>query len=205
MDSFRSVIAACAVFAVMMPFFAGCGDSSVSDLASSVKESVSQGVDKVKGSASDAADSVQEAAVDLQGTVGEALNLAGKLELTLDEPIQTEACYARWISPHQGRPAVLQLQSYRSADQETFPAVMVHAKVRGGDLPSMVGQTVAAEMFVQKEADGAVWSTSSELVQMKINSFQEDVLSGEFVGGAVSGPGGAGSHVAAGVFEAVLQ
>lgn len=177
----------------------GCG-KKVSDLASSLKETASS----VAGKAEEAAKNVAQSAQNITGKAGEALDLAGSMELTLDAPLRTSGCYAKFIVSQAGRGNVLQLQSYRDASQESFPSAMIRAPVSAAKLAELQGQTVAAQLYVQAKEEGPAWSTQQELVQLKITAVDEKTVSAELVSGTLQNAASGASQPVKGVFKGVL-
>lgn len=177
-------------------WFTGCG-KKVSDIASSIK-------DKAADMAGKAKDAAQDAAQNVTGKATEALNLAGSMDLTVDAPLKTDACYVKFIPAKTGRPSVLQLQSYRDAKQESFPAALLRAQVSAADLAQLNGQTVPAELFVQGQEDGPTWSTTTDLVQLKITALDDKNLSAELVAGSLLNANTGASQAVKGVFKGVL-
>lgn len=176
-----------------------CSKTEVSDLVGKVKQTASEGSDKVKQAVSeqigDAADNVQE-----------QLNLAGSIELTLDTPVATQACYAQFIRQGSGRPNVLQLQSYRSAENESFPSVFLQAQVQADSANELVGQIVSARLFVQPQTDGPLWySAIGNPVELKVVSVEESLLTAELAGGSLRSTAGGADVAASGTFSGVFD
>jgi hypothetical protein len=178
----------------------GCGGKSVSDIAGDIKKAATQTADKAK----ETAQSITPSAQSVTTKAAEAVALAGSMELTLDAPLKTGACYAQWLSLPGGRPSVLQLQSYREAAQESFPSAFVRAQVSAGTVAKLKGQTVPAELFVQPQKDGPTWSTRGELVQLKIVSVEAKTLTAEIVGGALSNDATGVTQTVKGTLQGVL-
>jgi hypothetical protein len=81
---------------------------------------------------------------------------------------------------------VLQLRSYRSVDQESFPSVLLHAQVSAASAQELVGQVVSARLFVQREQNGPIWySVDGSPVEVKIASVAEQMLTAELVAGTL--------------------
>lgn len=176
----------------------GCNRADVSDLVDKVKQTASEGTEKVR-------ETVSEQVGDAAGDVQEQLQLAGSIELQLDQPLQTGACYARFVRQGSGRPNVLQMQSYRSADKESFPSVLLHAQVSAASAEELVGQVASARLFVQPQQNGPLWySAIGAPVEVKIVSIEEQMLTAEIVGGTLASTA-SGEVGVTGTFEAVLQ
>ena len=151
------------------------------------KEDLTGALDKAKNAVTDNAAKAKQAVQDKMATttekVQEKLNLAGSIELTAGEPIKTDACYVRWIPQGSGRPTVLQLQSYSEADRETFPSVFLQAPVQANSITELIGEPIAARLFVQREAEGPVlFSDVSTPVELKITAVQDQTVSAELTG-----------------------
>ena len=192
-------LAALTLFAAAL-WFTGCG-KKVSDIASSIKDTAAD----MAGKAKDAAQDATQAAQNMTGKARAALDLAGSMDLTLDAPLKANACYVKFIPSKTGRPSVLQLQSYRDAKQESFPAAFVRAQVSAANLTQLNGQTVPAELFVQGQQDGPTWSTNKELVQLKIMLSDEKNFSAEVVAGSLFNSNTGVSQAVKGVFKGALQ
>ncbi|MDA1048885.1 MAG: hypothetical protein O3C40_00180 [Planctomycetota bacterium] len=144
------------------------------------KEDLTGAFDKAKNAVADTSQAVQDKMETTTDQVQEKLNLAGSIELTAGEPIKTDACYVRFMPQGAGRPAVLQLQSYRDADRESFPSVFLQAQVQANSLAELVGEPLSARMFVQREAQGPVlFSEISTPIEFKITSIEEQLVSAE--------------------------
>lgn len=158
---------------------AGCGDTNISEITSTIKDTASQGASQVTEKVKEATATASKSVT----TVTETLELAGSMELSVNAPMKTGGCYVHLIESPSGRPTILQMQSYKSKDQESFPSVFIRAEVPTGSASTLAGQTVAADMFVLAAADGPLWFSRKAPVQLKIASVQEKVVSAEIVGG----------------------
>jgi hypothetical protein len=170
---------------------------------------MSELVDKVKKTASDGTERVQQAVSDTvsdtSGDIQETLKLAGRMELQLDAPVSTDACYARFITQPNGRPSAFQLRSYRSADKETFPSVFLQAQVQAKTPGELIGQVVSARLFVQSEQSGAVfYAPHAAPVELKIVSIKEGMVDAELVGGSLVSTSGGEVNVT-GSFQGVIS
>ncbi|NLF70643.1 MAG: hypothetical protein GX575_16550 [Candidatus Anammoximicrobium sp.] len=183
---------------------AGCG-KSVSDIASSVKDAASQGVQSVKDTAQQMSQDVAGTARGMTDKAAQGLALAGSMQLTLDQPLQVSACYASFSPFPSAGAGVLQLQSYRDAQQESFPSVFVRASCSSAALAELTGQTLAAQMFVQPQQNGPVWSAIAEPVQLKITAVDKTELKAEIVGGSLANSGTGAAQAVTGTFQGVLQ
>jgi hypothetical protein len=130
----------------------------------------------------------------------------GSLELTLDGPIKTRACYATLILSHSTRPAVLQLTSYENESAETFPSVMIRAEVVAAAPADLRGQSVVAQLFAQTTKDGPIRHTErGGGVELKIVEVSSDTITGEIVMGSVANTDTGQSIDITGKFTAILR
>ncbi len=183
---------------------AGCG-KSVSDLASSVKDAASEGMQSVKDKAQQVGQDVADKARGMTDKAAETLEMAGTMQLKIDQPLQVSACYASFSRVQAAGVGVLQLQSYRDAPQEAFPSVFVRASCSSATLADLAGQTLAAQMFVQAQENGPVWSATDQPVQLKITAVEEKQLKAEIVSGSLAHSGTGATQAVSGTFEGVLQ
>ncbi len=189
---------------VLVPVVAGCGGKSVSDLASSVKDAASQGVQSVKDKAQEVSQDVAGAARGMTDTAAEAVELSGTMKLTIDQPLEVSACYVSFSHLQAAGAGVLQLQSYRDAQQESFPSVFVRAPCSAGTLAELTGQTIGAQMFVQPQQNGPLWTATAQPVQLKITSIEGKLLKAELAGGSLTHSVTGASQAVTGTFEGVL-
>lgn len=178
----------------------GCGTKNLSELAGDAKKAATDAA----GQAGEAAKGLTQSAQKVTTKAAETMELAGSMELTLDQPYKTSACYVKFMAFKSGRPSILQLQSYREAGQEGFPSAFVRAEVSAGTLAELVGQTVGAQAFVQPQADGPTWAPQPALVQLKILAVDAKTLTAEIVGGALVHSGTAAAQPVKGVLKGVL-
>jgi hypothetical protein len=184
---------------------AGCGGKSVSELASSVKDAASQGVQSVKDTAQQVSKDVTGAAQGVTDKASQAVQMAGTMKLKIDQPVETPACYVSFSHLQAAGAGVLQLQSYRDAETESFPSVFVRAQCSAGTLAELAGQTVAAQMFVQPQQNGPLWTATAQPVQLKITAIQDKLVKAEIVGGNLAHSGTGATQAVTGAFEGVLQ
>lgn len=186
----------------------GCGGKSVSEIAGSIRDAARQGADQVTKSVGEAAGQVQQEitqkAENVTDAAGGELGLAGKIELTVDAPLQTKACFARFIPSQVGRPSILQLQSYRDSQRESFPSVFARAQIPTGGLAELKGQTVAAQLFLQSESNGPTWYSKSAPVQLKITAIDSKLLTAEIAGGALYNTASGATQAVKGTFQGAL-
>lgn len=172
-------LGACGVGLVTL--FAGCGQD-LGDIASSVRDTASQGVDRAR----QMADGAAETARDTGSRLAETAGMAGHFDLEVGEPLKTSACYVQLITLGPDRPSVLQLQSYRDAERESFPSVFFRAKVAEADYSGLVGQTIDGQLFVKFQSDTPTFSTQDGPVQVRIDTIEEQQLTGQIVAGSLT-------------------
>jgi hypothetical protein len=189
---------------VLVSVATGCGGKSVSDLASSVKDAASQGVQSVKDTAQQVSKDVAGTAQGVTDKASQALELAGSMKLTIDQPLEIPACYASFSHLQAAGAGVLQLQSYRDAQQESYPSVFVRAPCSASTLAELAGQTIGAQMFVQPQQNGPLWTATAQPVQLKITAVEGKILKAELAGGSLTQSATGASQVVTGVFEGVL-
>ncbi len=183
------------ILALLVPLVAACSKEKLGEFADKAKQAVSEGADKVKEKAGVVSD-----------TAKEQLALAGSCQVALDTPITTTACYFTFLPQGSGRPSVLQLRSYRDASQESFPSIMLQSQVKAGGLSELVGQTVSAQLFVQKAQDAPVWfCPTGAHVDLKVVSVDDKQLNAEIVGGSVRNSQTGGDQSVTGKFSGVPQ
>jgi hypothetical protein len=189
---------------VLVSVAAGCGGKSVSDLASSVKDAASQGVQSVKDTAQQVSQDVTGAAQGVTDKASQAVEMAGTMKLTIDQPLEISACYASFSHLQAAGAGVLQLQSYRDAQQESFPSVFVRAQCSAATLAELAGQTIGAQMFVQPQQNGPLWIATAQPVQLKITAVDGKSLKAELAGGSLTHSVTGASQAVTGAFEGVL-
>lgn len=167
-------------FGVVM-LFGGCGQD-LGDIASSVRDTASQGVDRAR----QMADGAIETARDTGSQLAETAGMAGHFDLEVGEPLKTSACYVQLITLGPERPSVLQLQSYRDAERESFPSVFFRAEVTEADFSGLVGQTIDGQLFVKFQPDAPTFSTRGGPVQVRIEAIEEQQLTGEIIAGSLT-------------------
>ena len=176
----------------------GCNKGDVTDLVDKVKQTASESTEKVK-------EAVSEQVGNATGEMQEQLQLAGSIELQLDQMLSTQACYVQFLQQGSGRPNVLQLQSYRSAEDESFPSVFLRAQVSATSAQELVGQVAAARLFVQPQQDGPTWySAVGSPVEVQVVSIDDQMLTAELVGGTLENTAHAETGVT-GTFQAVFR
>jgi len=126
------------------------------------------------------------------------------MKLTIDQPLQISACYASFSHLKAAGSGVLQLQSYRDAQHESFPSVLVRAQCSAGTLAELTGQTLGAQMFVQSQQNGPLWTATAQPVQLKITAIEGKLLKAEIAGGSLTQSATGASQPVTGAFEGVL-
>lgn len=184
----------------------GCSKEKLDELVEKSKQQIDQGVQKAQESINDNVAKAQEGATQAAGTAQEKLQLAGSITLGADGTFKTNGCYARFVAPTAGRPAVLRIQSYRDAASEDYPSVFLRATVTATQPSELVGQTIPAQMFAQAQSGGPVWfADATAPVQLKVVSVDGGKIVAEVAGGALLHSEGGQAVAAAGKLEGVLQ
>lgn len=159
----------------IVAILAGCSKEKLGELYDKTKQKVSEGTQQVQ-------QSVQSAT----GAAKEQLSLAGTAELQLDAAVATSGCYAYFVPGVSGRPNLLQLRSYRDPEHESFPSMMLQAQVAAAGLSELTGQVVAAQLFVQKDANSPVFYTApGSHVELKLVSTDDKLLTAEIISGGL--------------------
>jgi hypothetical protein len=154
----------------------GCSKEDLTGALDKAKNAVSENATKAK-------DAVQAKMESTTEKVQEQLSLAGSIELTAGDVVKTDACYVSLIPQGAGRPTVLQLQSYRDAERESFPSVFLQAHVQANSITELVGEPLAARLFVQREAEGPMLFTDIDApVELKITAIENQVVSAQLTG-----------------------
>jgi hypothetical protein len=165
----------------------GCSKEKLNELVDQAKEKAAAGVDQASQAIQEKAKEATQAASAAGSSAQEQLGLAGSMAFTLDAPVTTKGCYVSFIAGRGGRPSVLQLRSYRAADQEAFPSALVQSQVEAASLNELAGQTLQAQSFVQAEESGPVWHTAgSEGVQLTIKAIADKQVVAELSGDAIN-------------------
>ena len=138
--------------------------------------------------------------------VQEALQIAGKITLTLDSPFETKACYARFVQQGSQRPTVFELRSYSSPEREEFHSVFFHSQIRAKTAADLSGQVVSGRLFIQLVANGPTWySVAGSPVELRITSIEDKSLTAEIVSGSLQNTQTGASIDVTGSFDAVQQ
>lgn len=183
----------------------GCGDKNVTELVSQVKQSATETVSNVKESATQVTENVTQSVQENVTKVTETVAANGKMNLKVNTDISVGACYTFFVPPNGGRPAVLQLKSFKDTEQETFPSVFCQAQVKADTVAALVGQTVSAQLFVKPSADAPTWySTTSAPVELQIASITEGKMQANVVSGSLRNAGDDSTAPVTGSMEAVV-
>ncbi|MDP6467838.1 MAG: hypothetical protein QF918_08870 [Pirellulaceae bacterium] len=175
----------------------GCDNAKLKSLADKARNAATKGTESIKEKVTDQVDSAST-------EVQETLQMAGEITLTLDSPIETNACYARFVEQGSKRPTVFELRSYSSPDKEEFPAVFFHSQIRATTAAELSGQVVSGRLFVQPVADGPTWySLASSPVELRITSIEDRLLTAEIVSASLQNTQTGASTDVTGSFNAV--
>ncbi len=127
--------------------------------------------------------------------VKQQVGTAGSIELDLGGPVATKGCYARLL-PISGRPTILQVTSYADADSESYPSFFLRAEAPSAEPGALVGVSLPVEMYLQSEADGAIWhSKPDEPAQIVVRSAAADDFAADLQGVLVNTATGAQLNV----------
>ena len=190
----RSQSVAISLF-VLLVVLCACSREKLNELVDKTKQKVSEGADQIKHGVGAAAD-----------TAKEQLNLAGKAQIQLDTPVETSGCYATFTTLGEKRGSMLQIRSYSSPAQESFPSMLLRAAVKASGSSELVGQVVPAQLFVQATADAPIHYSSPESpIQLKIISLDDKSLIAEIVSGSLINSHRPGQSPVTGNLNAVWQ
>ena len=149
----------------------GCSSQDLEDLAAKAKEGVNQAKEKV----GEAQKSVESTAKKLPGAV--ASITAGDIKLTLDAPLASSTCAARFTPPKDGRAGLFQIGTSVDTGPRSYPAVYLHAPTDVATLQGLVGQTVQGQLFIAKgEATGHFQSPDEKPVSLQIVKVENNVV-----------------------------
>ena len=148
----------------------GCGNQQLEELASKAK----QGIDKTAKSAQEQAGEISKQVQNLPNEV--AAVTAGEIKLTLDAPLNSATCAARFTPPTSGRRGLFQIGTSLSGPK-SFPAIYLHAPTDAASLQALVGQSVQGQLFIAKsEAQGHYQSPSEKPVTVQIVKVEKNVV-----------------------------
>jgi len=194
----RTVLASVPILLAVFAL-AGCNNAKLKALATKAQAAAGKAAESAKQQVTE---QLESAGTEAQ----EQLQLAGKIQLTLDAPVETKACYARFISPGEGRPTVFELRSYSSPDVEAHPSVFFHAQIRAASAAELAGQVVSGRLFVQAQVDGPVWySPTGSPVELKITEIVDNMVAAEIVSASLQNTRTGESIAATGSFSAIQQ
>ena len=177
----------------------GCDSAKLKALADKARNAASQGADSIKKQVTEQVDSAR-------AEVQETLQIAGKMTLTLNSPIETKACYARFVQQGSQRPTVFELRSYSSPEREEFPSVFFHSQIRAKTAAELSGQVVSGRLFIQLVANGPTWySVAGSPVELRITSIEDKSLTAEIVSASLHNTQTGASTDVTGSFDAVQQ
>lgn len=184
----------------------GCSREELDELVEKSKQQVEQSMEKAQQAVNETSKTVVDQASQTTQAAQQQLGAAGQMTLALDAPLQVQGCYARYVPPLGGRPGVLQLRSYHQPEAEKFPSVYLRVTTNAENAAALRDQTLAGQLFLQKEAGGAVWqSDAASPVQIKISQSDDKTLVAELTGGSIRSFPDGGSSAVTGKFEAVWQ
>lgn len=185
---------------------AGCDNEKVQGLVDKGKELASDGLETVKEEGGNVVQDVTETVTDTVNTATdgakETLNLAGNATVTVDAEVKTNACYAQLITFTSGRSNVLQMQTYKDAETETFPSMFLRAEVEASTVEELNGKEVTAKVFVQPEANGPLWSSPAPVTVSLVVA--EKKLIATLTGGKMRNSQNADELDVKGMFTSVL-
>lgn len=194
------------VGACLLVALAGCSKEKLDELVQKSKEQLDKGIEQVEEATGEMGSELSSKAEAVVDDARQQLPLNGEMQLVIESPVTVPGCYVTFIDAVGGRPSVLQLKSYRSAEAETFPSVLLQATVEASDPSALQGQTVSAQMFVQVAADGPVWfADRTHPVQLKIVTVADRKFTAELVGGALASTHSGNSIPASGKFNGVAN
>jgi hypothetical protein len=183
-----------ALVVALLPL-AGCNREKLGELADKAKQAVTESAEQVKEKAGVVTDATKE-----------QMALAGSCEVMLDAPIASSACYVTFLQQASGRPNVLQVRSYRNANQESFPSLMLQSQVNANGISELVGQTIPGQLFVQPAQDAPVWfCPPGGHVDLKIVAVDDKQLNAEIIGGSLRNSRTGGDQPVSGKLTGVLS
>jgi hypothetical protein len=101
-----------------------------------------------------------DAVKSMQDTVSTASGATtGSIELSLSPPVELDTGFARFTPPAFDRPGALELTSYKTPEDESFPSVYLRIESDIRLVEDLKGKSVPATLFVQMNATGEVWHT----------------------------------------------
>lgn len=153
-------LAAALLLAFTLTFSAGCGNKQLEELAAKAKQQVND---------------VQKTVQQMPSAV--AAVTAGEIKLTLDAPVNSATCSARFTPPKDGRNGLFQIGTSVSTGPQSFPAVYLHAPTDATSLQALVGKTVYGQLFVAKsESQGHYQSASEKPLVVQIVKIDNNVV-----------------------------
>jgi hypothetical protein len=145
----------------------GCGNAKLPTSLDEAKQAVTKTVEQVKETAPTVIDS-------------------GSIELNLGQPLKSSVCLAKLSVFSAGRPSVLQLKGYRGTAGDSFPAILVSARLPEGATSLVAGQTIDADVYAQAGAQDPIWASSSDApAQVTISAVDGTKVTGSIAQGTV--------------------
>ena len=137
---------------VLLAAATGCNKEKLDEMVATAKQAATQAASDVAAEVSQEVKSVTEAAGDATGIA----DTTGKATIKLDAETSFDTCYLSLLTM-TGRPTVLKLSSAESGKTDAFPAFLIQGTTDAASVDAVVGQTVAAKLFAQKQAEGPIW------------------------------------------------
>jgi hypothetical protein len=131
----------------------------------------------------------------VSNTVEDIKPESSSVELQIERPVTAKGCYASLLRVG-GRPAVLQVASYRDPSHESFPSFFLRAQTEQTEPGALVGAVIPAEVYVQPEADGPIWHTAADQpAQIVVRGAAADGFAADLQGVFVNSATGASQSV----------
>jgi hypothetical protein len=112
--------------------------------------------------------------------VKEEEDLKPILELTIDEPIKSDVCTATFGL------GVLQVRNSVGGKGTAFPHILIWSKAGVDNVKALEGNTVDAQVFVQKSAEAMpLHASDGAAVKLKITKVRGKTIVGEVSGGTI--------------------
>ncbi len=156
---------------LVLIFSIGCGNKQLEDLAAKAKQQVND---------------VQKSVQQMPSAV--AAVTAGEIKLTLDGPVNSSTCSARFTPPKDGRNGLFQIGTSVATGPQSFPAVYLHAPTDASSLQALVGKTVYGELFIAKsESQGHYQSAGDKPLAVQIVKVENNVVTCQLQNAEVTG------------------
>jgi hypothetical protein len=171
----------------------GCGGKVPT--AAELQQAVTDGVNSAVKSGTQAVEQAKQVA-----------NLAGQIELSLGPGIKTGGCYARLDALQAPRNGWLVISSYSDPAGETFPSVMILVETTGETAATLAGKNFRAAIFLQLQAEGAVWRTpDGEFAELTIVTAADGKIEGKITRATLVSTGAEPPASVTGQFSGSLQ